>query len=72
MTTHTIKVSLSEAVQVRADGEKVNVSALLLGVSVGSRSVDLATVGAVIFALEQAAEQAEQARMLAAAQRRAA
>lgn len=71
MTTHTVKISLTEAVQVRADGDRVHVSALLMGVPVGSRSVDLATVGAVLFALEQAAELAEQARMLGQAQKQA-
>lgn len=62
MTAHIIKVSLTEAIKVEPDGEKVKLSALLMGVPVGSRSVDLGTVGAVLFALEQAAEVAEGAK----------
>lgn len=62
MTAHVIKVSLSEAIKVEPDGEKVKLSALLMGVPVGSRSVDLATVGAVLLALEHSAELAELVR----------
>lgn len=69
---NTIKISAAEAVRVQVEGDKLRVSALVLGIVVGSRLVDLATVGAVMFALEQAAEQAEQGRMLAAAKARAA
>lgn len=64
MTAHVIKVSLLEAVKVEPSGEGVRLAALLGGQEVGARVATLDQVGALIFALEQAAEVAEQARQL--------
>lgn len=68
MTAHVIKVSMLEAIKVEPQGAGVRVAAMLAGREVGSRTATLDQVGALIFALEQAAEVAEQARQLQAAQ----
>lgn len=71
MTVHTIKVSAFEAIRVEPEGEGVKLSAMLAGQVVGSRVASLDLVGALLFAMEQAAEEAEQNRQLARATERA-
>lgn len=68
MTTHVIKVSVLEAIKVEPQGEGVRVAAMLGGREVGARVANLDQVGALMFALEQAAEVAERARDLRRAQ----
>lgn len=64
MTAHVIKVSMLEAIKVEPSGEGVRVAAVVAGRELGARTATLDQVGALIFALEQAAEVAEQARQL--------
>lgn len=68
---NTIKISISEALVIQPKGEGVQLDVMMFGVSVASKVIDLNAVGALMFALEQAAEVAERARMLAAAQAQA-
>lgn len=71
MTTHVVKVSVLESIKVEPSGEGVRVAAVVAGRELGSRFATLDQVGALIFALEQAAEVAEQARQLRVAQQQA-
>lgn len=69
---NTIKLSISEALVIQPKGEGVQLDVTLFGAAVASKVLDLNTLGALMFALEQAGEAAEQARMLNAAMGRAA
>lgn len=69
---NTIKLSIREAIVIQPNGTGIQLDIQLFGATVASKVLDLNAAGALMFALEQAAEAAEQARMLAAAQARAA
>ena len=68
----TVKISAAEAVVVEQVGQGVSLKVTMMGVPVIERILTLDQVAAMGFALERAGEGAEQARMLAAAQARAA
>jgi len=69
---NTIKLSQTESIVIQPQGQGVRLDLVMFGATVASKLLDLDKVGAVMFAFEQAAESAEQARMLAAAMGRAA
>lgn len=68
----TVKLSAAESVIVEPVGQGIGLEFVVLGFPAVKRVLTLDQVGAMQFALEKAGEAAEQARMLAAAQRRAA
>lgn len=72
MSSNTVKLSSAEAVVVTPVGQGVSLKVTMMGVPVVERLLTIDQVGALGFALERAGEAAEQARMLAAAQARAA
>ncbi|MCM3565940.1 hypothetical protein [Hydrogenophaga intermedia] len=71
MTTHTIKLSATEAVRLEREGEAIKGTALLFGAPVASRVFSPDFVGALLFAAEQLGEEIEQARQLRVAQEQA-
>lgn len=69
---NTIKLSISESLVIQPKGDGIQLDVTLFGATIASKVLSLDMAGALMFALEQAAEAAEQSRMLAAAQARAA
>lgn len=59
---NTIKLSLSEAMVIKTEGENVCIELTMFGAGVAKKTLDASTFGAVMFAMEQAGEAIEVAR----------